>query len=141
MEVFVRGTLPSKLSRGRGTRKDKVPAVGKKLNKVYEREYVRVGPVESTIDYFDVEKGSDIRVVYNGTSCGLNDALFAPSFWLPTATTASRPLMYYTWMTDGDMGEMFLNFPMDKSIRSRSGIDITQMREHIRDLPPTGQGS
>lgn len=81
MEIFVRGMLPSKLSHGQGTRKDKVPpAVGKKLNKGYKRGYILVGPVESTIEYFDVEKGSDIRVVYNGTSCGLNDALFARAF-------------------------------------------------------------
>ena len=137
MEIFIRGQLPSKLVGGRGTRKDKIPAVGKKINKVFERGYILEGHVDSTIDYFDVAKGEDIRVVYNGTSCGLNDALFAPSFWLPTAATASRPLMYYSWMADGDMGEMFLNFPMDKKIRSRSGIDVTQLKEHMKDLNPS----
>jgi hypothetical protein len=135
MEIFVRGRLPSKLSSGRGTRQEKVPAVGKKINKVFERGYILPGKVESTIDFFDVEKGSDIRVVYNGTSCGLNDALFAPGFWLPNAKTASRPLMYYSWMGDADMGEMFLNFPMDKKIRSRSGIDVTQLRDQMPGLP------
>jgi hypothetical protein len=140
MEIFVRDKLPSNCRAGRATRKDKVPAVGKKLNKVYERGYVCEGPVESVIDYFDVEKGDDIRVVYNGTSCGLNEALFAPSFWLPNAATASRPLMYYSWMADGDMGEMFLNFPMDQKIRSRSGIDVTQMAaSHMPSLPKSSQ--
>jgi hypothetical protein len=136
MEIFVRGKLPTNLAKGRGTRLDKMSAVGKKLNKVYERGYICEGPVESLIDYFDVEKGIDIRLVYNGTSCLLNEKLFAPSFWLPNATTASRPLMYYSWMADGDMGEMFLNFPMDKKLRCRSGIDVTQMAAaHMPSLP------
>ena len=135
MEIFVRGSLPPKLSSGRGTRPDKVAAVGNKLNKVFERGYIRSGLVESTIDFFDVEKGDDIRVVHNGTSCGLNDSLFAPSFWLPAAATASCHLMCHSWMADADMGEMFLNFPMDKKIRSRAGIDVTQLRSHIPALP------
>ncbi len=104
MEIFVRDRLPSNLRLGRATRKDKVPAVGKKLNKVYERGYVCEGPVESVIDCFDVEKGDDTRVVYNGASCGLNESLFAPSFWVPNAATASCPLMHCSWMADGDMG-------------------------------------
>jgi hypothetical protein len=34
------------------------------------------------------------------------------------------------------MGEMFLNFPMDKKRRSRSGIDVTQMAaSHMPSLP------
>ena len=50
---------------------------------------------ESDVDYFPFPKGLgllgewlDIRVVYNGTRCGLNDAVWAPGFWLPTADTA-----------------------------------------------------
>jgi hypothetical protein len=75
MEIFAWGRFPSKLGSGRGTRQDKVPAVGKKINEVFERGYVLPGTVHSTADFFDVEKGADIRVVCNGTSCGLNDAL------------------------------------------------------------------
>jgi hypothetical protein len=38
------------------------------------------------LHYFAVPKGeADIRVVFNGTSCGLNDALWSPNFYLPTA--------------------------------------------------------
>ena len=140
MEIFVRDDLPQKMSKGRSTNQDKVAAVGEKLNKVYERGYILKGPVDSTIDFFDVEKGDDIRMVYNGTSCGLNHSLFAPGFYLPKAATAARPLMNYSWMADSDMGEMFLNFPMDKAVRSRAGIDVTQMRHAMPNLPPTGEG-
>ena len=86
-----------------------------------------------------MEKGAnDIRVVYNGTSCGLNDALFAPSFWLPNATAASRPSMPYSWMADANMGEIFSNFPMDKKIYSVSGINVTQLQEYMPNLPKSG---
>ena len=51
MEIFVRGRLPSKLSARRGTQSDKVEAVGRKANKAFERGYIRMGPVESAIDF------------------------------------------------------------------------------------------
>jgi hypothetical protein len=121
---FFQRKPPSKLSFGRGTWQDKLPAVRKKINKVFQRGYIWSGLVESTINFFNVEKGEDIRVVYNGTSCSLNDSLFAPSFWLPTAATASQPLMHCSWMGDADMGEMFLNLPIDK----RFGHGQTLMR-------------
>jgi hypothetical protein len=41
-----------------------------------ERDFIR-----SLMDCFVVQKDSNIRLVYNGTSCGLNDALWAPNFF------------------------------------------------------------
>ena len=39
-------------------------------------------------EYFAVPKGNDdTRVVFNGTSCGLNAATWSSNFWLPTSTT------------------------------------------------------
>ena len=140
IEIFVRGRLPTRVTRGRDTEREKVPAVGAKVNKVYKRGYVLEGEVTNTIDYFDVDKGGDIRVVYDGTKCRLNDALFAPGFFLPQAAAASRPIMPYSWLADSDMGEMFLNFPMDKKIRSSSGIDVTALRSEMPGLPPLGEG-
>ena len=55
-----------------------------KVNKVRKRRYIESGPVKSLTHMFSVPKGmSDIRMVYNGTSCGLNDTLWAPHFSLP----------------------------------------------------------
>jgi hypothetical protein len=49
--------------------------------------------------------------------------------------------MFYSWICDSDMGEMFLNFPMDKRIRSHAGVDITHLRHHMPELPPLlGEG-
>jgi len=60
----------------------------------------------SDVDYFPVPKTEcpvtgkrlDIRVVYNGTSSGLNEAVWAPNFWLPTPNTALRHLDYGLFM-------------------------------------------
>ena len=56
-----------------------------KILGVRKREYICPGPVLSGTHYFCVPKGpDDVRMVYNGTSCGLNEVLFAPRFGLPT---------------------------------------------------------
>jgi hypothetical protein len=53
--------------------------IWEKLQKILHRPCA-VAPVTvdficSLMDFFDVEKYSDIRLVYNGTSCGLNASL------------------------------------------------------------------
>ena len=60
-----------------------------KVEKVIRRRYmtrVTTGlKLKSLIKYFAVPKGlDDVRIVYDGTASGLNDAVWAPSFWLPT---------------------------------------------------------
>ena len=62
--------------------------------------------VKNFIDSFQIPKGDeDIRVVLNGTSCGLTEALFAPFFWLPYAPTMTRLLHYEYKFVDLDIGE------------------------------------
>ena len=60
-----------------------------KILKVILRGYISLTPfnkVSNLTDYFTVPKGEDnVRVVYNGTSSGLNKVLWAPNFWLPTS--------------------------------------------------------
>lgn len=68
---------------------------------------------KSFIAYFGVPKGDDdVCVVYNGTSCGLNDATFASNFWLPNATSMLRILGYNYHSVDINLGDMFHNFPL-----------------------------
>jgi hypothetical protein len=85
-----------------------------KLQKILDGSYV-VAPctadfIQSCLECFEVDKGSNIRLVYNETSCGLNDALWSPNFWLPTPATAARTLGYGYYMVDINLGGMFLNF-------------------------------
>ena len=62
-----------------------------KLKKFLHRHYLEDDKnqfVTLLISFFDMLKGSDdIRVIFNGTFCGLNEATRAPLFPLPTAQT------------------------------------------------------
>ena len=67
--------------------------VREKLEKVMKKGYIEIADiqmVESIMYMFDVVKGEDIRMVYDGSKSGLNDALWAPWFALPTINTMTR---------------------------------------------------
>jgi hypothetical protein len=101
----------------------------KKVAKVRKRQYISPGYVRSLTDFFSVPKGdSDIRMVYNGTSSGLNDVLWVPSFPLPTVNSVLRAVHPNSWMADTDLGEMFLNFVLHDSLRELAGVDVTHYR-------------
>eukprot|EP00980_Cylindrotheca_fusiformis_P014518 scaffold3893_cov74-Cylindrotheca_fusiformis.AAC.1 len=103
----------------------------------------------SQIDYFAVPKvvgpdGEvlDVRLVFNGTSCGLNSALWAPSFWLPTPDTALRKLVPTSLMVDFDLGEFFLNFFLPYNVRPFAGVNLQSIhRELHRNLGIHSTGS
>ena len=60
---------------------------------------------------FLVPKGSDgIRMIYNGTSGGINDILWFLHFSLPAASNTLRAKYECKFRGDRDVGEMFLNF-------------------------------
>jgi hypothetical protein len=140
MEIFVSGTLPTLTRPARAPHPDKLPLLGAKIDKVRLRNYIAKGPVLNLTDFFDVPKGdSDIRVVYNGTTSGLNEALFAPGFFLPNSDSAARLLMYNSYTVDADLGEMFLNFPMDPKIRPYAGVELTALRKHLGEAPKKGR--
>ena len=99
--------------------------VAAKLDVMTTRDYLETGHVSNTVHYFAVPKGdSDIRVVFDGTSSGLNETLWAPNFFLPSARSASLCMSFDTWMADMDFGEMFHNFQMDPKIRPFSGVEL-----------------
>ena len=83
----------------------------KKIKKVSQRGYIEEGHVKSLISYFAVPKGEgDIRVVYDGTKCGLNDVVWAPNFYLPMVDSLLNVSSTSTWFSDMDLGEMFFKF-------------------------------
>ena len=93
----------------------KIPAQHKlmrtKVVQVRKRNYIEPGSVKSLLHYFCVSKGiDDIRMVYNGTGCGLNEAIWAPRFGLPTVRQTLRSLLPGYYQCDMDIEEMFLNF-------------------------------
>jgi hypothetical protein len=127
VSVFVRGALPGFMNKSRPVDQMKLTLLASKIGTVRKRGCIKAGPIKSLADFFDVPKGDDIRMVCNGTSSGLNDALLAPSFYLPTADAAGRLLSHSSFCVDLDLGEMFLNFPMDETMRPYAGMDLTQL--------------
>ena len=97
----------------------------KKVVQVRKRGYVSTRPVISGTHYFSVPKGMDyIRMVYNGTSCGLNDVLWAPRFGLPTVKQMLRALLPGYLQCNLDVGEQFPNYYLHKELKQYSGVDI-----------------
>jgi hypothetical protein len=140
METFVEGELPTRMRRARLPTPEKAAQLGPEIDKVRLRNYVLPGAVSNLTDFFDVPKGDeDTRVVYNGASSGLNEALWAPGFFLPIADFAARLLMCHSFTVDADLGEMFLNFPMDPLIRPFAGVDLAGARDCLTD--PSLKGS
>jgi hypothetical protein len=128
-KIWVKEKLP-KYSKTQRVSKDKATRMKEqeKVQKVRGRRYIVKGKVISITSFFSVPKGKwDIRMVYNGTSCGLNDAVYAPWFALPTVDSHLRAVDSGTYMADCDIGEMFLNFMLDINMREYAGVDLTEL--------------
>jgi hypothetical protein len=77
-------------------------------------------------DFFSVPKGlDDIRLVYNGTSSGLNDVLWVPSFPMPMGNMLLWAMFPHFWMDDTDLGEFFLNFILHAALWELVGVDLS----------------
>jgi len=101
-------------------------AVRVKLEKVRRLEYIKPGRVKSLTSYFAVPKGeSDIRMVYDGSKSGLNDAMWVPWFSLPTIEMHMRFVGHDSYMGDVDIGDMFHNFMLHEVVQDLAGIDLT----------------
>jgi len=130
--IWVKGDLPS-YRRPQRKEKDELIRwqVQQKLDSVRSKGYIVKGSVSSLTGYFAVPKGdNDIRLVYDATKLGLNAALWVPSFTLPGAELFLDLLSNTSSMADLDMGEMFLNFPLDIKVRPYCGLDLKPYFEH-----------
>jgi hypothetical protein len=84
---------------------------------------------------FPVPKGQDdLRMVYDASKCGLNSQLWAPNFMLPTIDMTLRHVDHSGWFGDIDLGEMFLNFPLDINLRPYVGIDVSDLRARLKEI-------
>jgi hypothetical protein len=109
--------------------------IRKKLEKFRRRGYISKGDVDSLMSLFEVAKGTtDIRIVFDGTECGLNDVLWAPWFSLPSVNTMFRKLDVDYWSADNDFGEMFYNFWLHETLRNLCGVDLTRI--FVEELTP-----
>ena len=127
--VCVQGDLPNYSKRQKAPSKRKnLKLVQAKLNDVRRKGYISEGEVVSVTSLFDVPKGNDdIRLVYDATKSGLNEAVWAPWFALQTCESHLRSVDPGTFMGDADLGEMFLNFPLDIHLQKYAGVDLTSI--------------
>ena len=132
--------LPCNMSLPRNIKKEHQEKLSDKIQGCIVKGYmipIKPSQVKNYIDYFAVPKGlTDIRVVYNGSSCGLNSSLFASNFWLPTSITVTRMLSYGYRVIDMDIGEMFLNFPLHESLQPYSAVDVTPFKQTLKSSIP-----
>ena len=143
--IYVSAPLP-KQRRQKSSRLDpgQKKLVAGKIDAMMKRDYLEPGHVSNTVHFFAVPKGdSDIRVVFDGTSSGLNETLWSPNFFLPSAKSASMCLSFDTWMADMDFGEFFHNFFMDPRIRPFSGVNLGSLGSLVpgQDQSDRGVGS
>jgi hypothetical protein len=139
MKAWVQGPLPHFKRRARPPKQDKFDLILPKIKMALDKGYVTMfidkelmtpwegdtnSFVESLMEYFDVPKADDIRLVYNGTGCGLNVRVWAPKFWLPVPKSATNLLNFDYCSVDIDLGDFFLNFPLPALFRKYSGIDL-----------------
>jgi hypothetical protein len=105
-----------------------------KVVQVRQRGYIKPGRVVSGTHYFCVDKGtSDIRMVYNGTSCGLNAQLHAPHYSLLSVKHTLRALREGYLQCDLDVQEQFLNYKLHQPLRELSGVDVREVRSRDPD--------
>jgi hypothetical protein len=142
MPAYISGTLPQYFRGAKKPNPESYDLLVKKLRKMFGRGYVipllHGEFVESLVDYFFVPKANDIRPVYNGMSLGLNAAVWAPNFWLPTAQSETDVSNYGYSSVDLDLGEMFHNFPLPHVFRPYSGLDLTPFRDDLELEPRSG---
>ena len=128
---FMMGTPGEPFLRKQAKAKDplKHELMRDKVVQVRRRGYIKPGEVTSGTHYFCVDKGeTDIRMVYNGTSCGLNAYLHAPHYGLLTVKHTMRALREGYYQCDLDVGEQFLNYKLHGLLRLLSGVDVREVR-------------
>ncbi len=128
---FMTGSPEKPFMRKQSRAKDplKHELMWEKVVQVRQWNYIRPGGVVSGTHYFCIDKGTtDIRMVYNGTSCGLNAFLHAPHYGLLSVKHTLRALREGYYQCDLDVGEQFLNYKLHESLRELSGVDIREVR-------------
>ncbi len=128
---MVSGELPRYKQPQRSERHASFQAkVSEKLEDIRRKAYIMGGRVDSLTTFFWVPKGEqDIRLVYDTTKSGLNQALWAPTFGMPTVENLVKGVMDYSWMGDMDISEMFLNFNLHPDLHPYCGIDLSAYQE------------
>ena len=98
-EIFNKGKLPRFTKNQRVTTDTgEFEIIKKNVHKVKSRSYISGGIVVNLTALFYVPKGDDdIRLVCDLTALGLNDALWAPTFWMMLVDNVLSVFTKFSW--------------------------------------------
>ncbi len=93
--------------------------------------------IKSLIKYFAVLKGKDnVRMVYDATANKLNDFVGVPMFWLPKIDLLVRAMNKHSWMTDRNIGDMFLNYQLHRLVMPFTRVNLSLLYESNDKVRP-----
>ena len=100
--------------------------VKKKIEKVKHRRYITSGTVFSLPRLFHVPKGySDIHLLYDLTSCGLNKTLWDTKFRMPSVEKNLDTATHSSWFGAVYSSEIFHNYTLSEKAYPYSGVDVS----------------
>jgi hypothetical protein len=65
-----------------------------------------------------------------------NEAVWVPTFWLPTINLLVWAVGSDSWMTNKDIGDMFLNFQLHQDVKPFTSVDLTCLYDGPGDPGP-----
>ena len=68
---------------------------------------------------------TDIRMIYDASSSGLNDAVWVPWFQISTVKTYLRGVESESYVVDMDIGEFSSNFMLEDKLQPYARVDIS----------------
>jgi hypothetical protein len=93
--------------------------------------------VKLSIKYFTIPMGGDdVGMVYNATANKLNEAVWVPTFWLLRMDTLVRNFGRNSWMTDRNIGDMFLNYQLHNEVWPYTAVELTCLRDSPKETGP-----
>jgi hypothetical protein len=100
-----------------------------KAVQVRQRGYIKPGEVVSGTHYFCMDKvTSDIRMVYNGTSCSVNTCLYTPHYGLLSVKHTLQALQEEYYQCSLDVREQFLNYKLHVRMRQLLEVDTHKVQ-------------
>ena len=99
--------------------------VKKKIEKVQNMRYISSGTALSLTTFFQVPKGYiHTCLVYDLTSCCMNEALWDTKLWIPYVEEKLDTDTHSTWFVDVDTSEMFHNYKLSEKDQPYVGVNF-----------------
>ena len=100
--------------------------VKKKIEKVQNGQYIASGTILILTTLFHVPKGDRyIRLVYDLTSCGLNESMQYTKLCMPSVENVLDTSTHSCWFCDVYTAEMFHNYKLSEKNQTYAGVDDT----------------